>query len=523
MKILICLALAMCGMLIPQDAAAQTIGYEMDSLQIWYSPNYDLLIRKFEREHMPLNGEEVPLIPFRESEFYGFVKPGQPDKYKIKPQFEQVFALYPEGAIVKDTAALYGVINTKGKYMVPPHYSNLFKHQGGFLGMSTVTGDSTYALPEQYRSFIWVDYYSSSGKLLFNEKCHDFSPFIGNDQLTWFRYGREIHIRNTAGELLKSFQLNEEKIFEGVADDLLIFSEVINKKRYYVAYDTEGKQKFKLPSRGWNAERVHRLTPNMYGMVSPDADYYFCDSTGKDYPFSVISPYVGMISPDLSYFDQKEFQVADRNRGTRGVVSAKGDTLIPFVYRVLDLPVDGWRFAMDENKNAKFIDEKGEQVLGVELWIEKLLDHRTTAMEEPIGFYDGLCLGIDFLLMEDSVDGELQQFIDPDSTIYFYFDKQGQRQLELPASVVFAGNFSEGLAPVVNKHGALGFVNKAGEWAIKPDYEIALAGAYPFPYVVVPKFIGGYAYIKAFKGYIDKNGVPYFSGKRMQDHYDFSH
>lgn len=67
-------------MSIPQDAAAQTIGYEIDSLEICYSTNYNLLIPKFEREHMPLNGEEVPLIPFRESERYGFVKPGQPNK-----------------------------------------------------------------------------------------------------------------------------------------------------------------------------------------------------------------------------------------------------------------------------------------------------------------------------------------------------------------------------------------------------------------------------------------------------------
>jgi hypothetical protein len=75
----------------------------------------------------------------------------------------------------------------------------------------------------------------------------------------------------------------------------------------------------------------------------------------------------------------------------------------------------------------------------------------------------------------------------------------------------------------VNKDAKLGFVNKQGKWVVPPIYEIALAGAYPMPYLVVPQFIGGYAYIKAFKGYVDRNGVPYFSGKRMQDHYDFSH
>jgi hypothetical protein len=112
---------------------------------------------------------------------------------------------------------------------------------------------------------------------------------------------------------------------------------------------------------------------------------------------------------------------------------------------------------------------------------------------------------------------------DLDSIHFVYVDKNGKVQLTLPTSIVFVGVFSEGLAPAINKGRQLGFVDKTGNWAIAPEFELTLAGAYPMPYVVTPQFIGGYAYIKAFKGYIDKKGNKYFGGERMEDHYNFSH
>ena len=86
-----------------------------------------------------------------------------------------------------------------------------------------------------------------------------------------------------------------------------------------------------------------------------------------------------------------------------------------------------------------------------------------------------------------------------------------------------AGNFSEGLAPVIGRSRGLGFIDKTGKLVIPCTYEAAVGGAYPFPYVILPEFKGGFAYIKAFKGYIDNKGREYFSGKRVEDHYDFSH
>ena len=143
---------------------------------------------------------------------------------------------------------------------------------------------------------------------------------------------------------------------------------------------------------------------------------------------------------------------------------------------------------------------------------------------EQIGFFDGLCIGYQYCLITDTLEnGEVIEFAKEDSVQYYYYDIEGNIQLWLPCSIMLAGNFSEGLAPAVNQERKLGFINKKGEWAIPPKYELMIAGAYPFPQVVIPYFQGGYAYIKSFKGYIDKTGKEYFSGKQMKDSYNFSH
>jgi hypothetical protein len=50
-----------------------------------------------------------------------------------------------------------------------------------------------------------------------------------------------------------------------------------------------------------------------------------------------------------------------------------------------------------------------------------------------------------------------------------------------------------------------------------------MAGGYPIAYLVVPEFVNGFAYMQSYKGYIDKNGKKYYAGKRMKDHFNFSH
>jgi KWG Leptospira. len=111
----------------------------------------------------------------------------------------------------------------------------------------------------------------------------------------------------------------------------------------------------------------------------------------------------------------------------------------------------------------------------------------------------------------------------PGNKQYSYFDRSGKIAFTLPDDIYWAGHFSDGLAPVLDNKRKLGFIDTSGKLVIQCKYELAVAGAYPMPYVVIPEFRNGFAYLKAFKGYIDQNGKEYFSGKRLEDKYDFSH
>ena len=111
--------------------AVEMIGIHPNDLSRYYSIDYHVMIDRFDREHVQLNANEVKMIPFRDGPLYGFVKKGNKDKWCIKPRFEQVFAIYQEGAIVKDTTKgfHYGLINEKGKYVIEPLYKNLLQRK----------------------------------------------------------------------------------------------------------------------------------------------------------------------------------------------------------------------------------------------------------------------------------------------------------------------------------------------------------------------------------------------------------
>lgn len=82
-----------------------------DTLQRYYQVDFHQDIDNFEREHEPIDGNVVPMIPFRQGKLFGFVSPGNPDSFVITPRFEQVYGVYEFGAIVKDTNYRYGFIN----------------------------------------------------------------------------------------------------------------------------------------------------------------------------------------------------------------------------------------------------------------------------------------------------------------------------------------------------------------------------------------------------------------------------
>ncbi len=508
-----------------------------DTIDQYYQINFNLDIERFEREHDPLNGKTVKMIPFRSSELFGFAKNGNPKKIIIPPQFEQVYGVYGDNAIVKDTNAGYGLINRKGAYLVPPYFSNLYPEGKVYHGLYYGSADSIYELPENDNS-CWVNYYFDvEGELLFTEKAHDFRGFTAGDSLAWFRFGRFFHIRSNTGRLVKSFQIDSLCQFVGISNNTLVYL-CDNDTEYgssYIGYDVLGNKQFQFDIGGWGLDGVFKLSDNFYGLQGGNGDYYFCDSTGEIKPYGSYTYSVGMFYGDARYFDQNHFVLTDEETRKRGIVNRNGKVVAPFVYSELWPLQNGLSFGVlnerqmvngvlsssGDDYRLIFVDTFGNET------VPKLPppdEKHYQMLNKTIGFYDNAFLTKIYRKLEriDS-NGAIQNYYHPDSTAFAYYSINGEEIVQLSSDIEFAGVFTEGLAPAATTEYKLGFVNKKGNWVVPPIYELQAAGAYPFPYLVVPEFIGGFAYIKAFKGYVDKKGRPYFDGKRMQDRYDFSH
>ena len=492
-------------------------------LRQYYERDTDITIRKIEREHIPLSGDLVKMIPFRQGKRYGFVEAGHSEKWLIKPRFEQVFAVYKEGAIVKDTSGGYGLIGVSGDYLIQPYFKNLFKENDVYHGMVTGAVDTALHLPESHDGFNLHLYFALDGKLLFEEHSHQHQTFNPNESLAWFRFGQTYHIRNKKGDLVKEFPVDTTSHFVGIQDDNLLFTSASYENQFYKAYDINGQLKFKLPINSWS--RITKLSDDLFGIVSTDADYYFCDAQGKQKPYASTSYAVGFFQSNQNYFKENQFVLRDGDSGFMGIINRNGAVIADFKYKNIGPEINGLRMSVDSLGHTFYLDKQGKVAFksdDLDFFNRRI--KREFMLTQPGYFYEGLKLNYEPKIFIDTADnGEISRYIDFDSITYYYENIEGERILELPTDIILAGHFSEGLAPALNKDKSLGFINIKGEWAIEPKYELTMAGAYPIPYVVVPEFKSGYAYIKAFKGYIDKNGKEYFGGKRMEDRYNFSH
>ncbi len=500
----------------------EMVGIHPIDLSVYYDKDYDVLVSKIEREHIQLDPTVVKMIPFRDGPLYGFVKNGKKEKWLIQPRFEQVFAVYNEGAIVKDTSRhyRYGLVDKKGKYLIPPVFPNLFKENGVYHGIISVSSDTSLHRLGDHTGHYAHYYFNEKGKLLFYESAHDFESFFYEDY-AWFRFGKIYYIYNKKGELVKEFKVNRNKHFNGVADNKLIFNEFDS---CIVAYNIDGSVDFSLSLN--THRKTYQLDKNLFGILSGDADYYFCDSLGQSKGYSNTSNMIGMLSSDEGFFKQEQF-VVRHNRLAGGVIDRSGKPITSFKYGYIGPLINGYRYCIDTLWRPIFIDSNGTELEFDDYFIPTVLDnYKDYALSQDYGFYDGLAV----VLKHDDWSDSLSKINEEtfvkrwhESEKYRYYNTNGEIVLVLSDSILDAGNFSDGLAPVLTANKKLGFIDKTGQWVIQPKYELSLAGAYPMPYIVVPYFQNGFAYIKSFKGYIDKEGNEYFSGKRMQDHYNFSH
>ena len=478
----------------------------------FYSYDFHMINDKFEREHEPLDGANVKYIPSRVDDKYGFVdkKTGE---WVIKPEYKQVYAVYADGAIVaKDSH--YGVIAYDNKYMVPPYFTNLVKEGNIYHGMYYAQ-DQT--LPQTYSSYTMNFYISEKGKVLFSARAHQQQSFTGTDSLAWFRYADTFSVFGRSGVMHKKIGFDKAKRFLGTFNNCLVYSEEGNRNTGINWYDLKGKLRYHLPVKDSRAHAVYHISDTMYALID-DEGITFVNNKGWPYPFSVSNGMVfsgmgNMYEGVLTGSDM--ILVEDETTKLFGYVSGKGALKIPCRSKRAGAFVHGEAPFLDAaTQRVGFINTSGAVVVPPVFDADNL--NPLAFGGQPFTFSEGLCLV--------ALGPRMNQESEINTSYYYgYADRKGKVVLALPDSIIFAGNFADGLAPVVSKGGALGFINKKGKTVIPLNYSLAVQGAYPFPEIVVPRFINGYAYIKSFRGYIDSAGKEYFSGKRMMDHYDFSH
>lgn len=484
-----------------------------------YHVNDHILIDKFYREHVPLDGARVQYIPCRKDELYGFMDKTT-KQWKIQPKYEQVIAVYPEGAIV-GTDDRYGLLSYTDTFIIPPYFSNLYKE--GNIYHALFHNHDTAIKPEYLSGCIGNYYFNEQGKYLFSARAHAQQSFTALDSMAWFRYADTFKVYGRSGKLLKTIPYSRSKLFVGTFNNCLVYRVSSSTFTGYHWYGLSGKLLHTLPIlQEGGIQGIYRLNDTMYALMSDEDGIRFINNRRMFYPFGVQNGmvfagtgrmYTNLVDEWLA--GNTAIPVTDARTGLCGLLAGDGALKVPCRYAWIGDMENGEAPYIDTGtKKMGFINANGQITVPPVLGAENATSENR--MIEPLRYSEGLAAVARGRRPRTGSDRMFSYYCG-------YADHTGKIALALPDSVVFAASFSGGLAAVVSESKNVGFIDKKGTLAIPYKYELAVVGAYPFPQVVVPQFINGFAYIKAFKGYIDSTGYEYFSGKRMMDEYNFSH
>lgn len=506
------------------SSGSNTFGQEMPPDNV----NYDILVDKFYREHIPLDGDKVKFIPFRKDSLFGFVEK-YTQKVVLKPAYEQVFATYAEGAIVSEDSEYYDFIDYSGKILLGGPFTNMFRDKDLVHGIAS--GYDRTRKPPLSDSYLANYFYNVKTGHMFNIRAHTQGGYGENDY-AWFRFDRVYKIYDRDGNLMHSFPQTENDHFIGIFDNQLVFQKELSPEQdasIISVNDIKGKELYRIkPESEVYLKGFRKMNDTLFALVT-DGEILLVNEKGALMPYGVYSGTVGF-GFHYAYNEMvaatELLKVVDPETKLVGILRKDGKLLSPVTQKFQPDP-EGKEFAfLDETTfNIGFKNDQGAVVVPAMLSQVYFMYPFSNDFE-----IDGRIMYRNNLFRVSLPKEENGGYIDsgddenaPGNKRYSYLDRTGKVAFTLSDDIYWAGHFSDGFAPVLNNKRALGFIDTTGKLVIPCKYELAVAGAYPMPYVVIPEFKNGFAYLKAFKGYIDKNGKEYFSGKRVEDKYDFSH
>ena len=253
-----------------------------------------------------------------------------------------------------------------------------------------------------------------------------------------------------------------------------------------------------------------------------------------------------------------------RNFNKWGYINSEGRWIIPPKYEMALNFSDGLALVKDTYKGGEVwdvIDEKGQKVIQSEYYgygiFLKIYDYRISIQPNQ-QFTEGL-IPVAIEIMDPHYKGEtVSGYLNKEGEleVYGYYDKvynfhdgyasaikdgkfgfiDKTGEWVIRPTYVMAGSFSNGLAPALDeKSRKWGYINKEGAWVIKPQFSkakdfsdglaavwkdfkwgyINVYGEYivPLQYRIAESFSDGYAYVGKDNTYyfIDKNGKKAFS------------
>lgn len=487
--------------------------------------DYNIIIKKFYREHIPLDGNETNIIPFRKDNLFGFVDRVS-QKQILAPQFRQVFASYAEGAIVSLDNENYGFVDYKGNIILGFYFENMFRNKDLLHGL--ITPRDTTRKDPMNATYIYNYFYNLKTKQRFVVKAHDQGEFGDNDY-AWFRFDRVYSIYDRKGNVVHTFPQKRNEHLVGIFDNELVFEvrnpNATNDISTVSVKNIKGKMLYSFQQEfGYGLMGFKKFNDTLFALVN-EGDVIFVNNIGEELPFHLNSGTVGfgyyhaynsLLSNDLIKVYNNE------DNSLMGILRKDGKLLTNFTQQFLSDPI-GKEFAFMDSTTYKigFKNSDGEIVVPAKISPQYFIPlAKDFELDERIFYSNNLCR---ISQLKIDKDGHITISDDGPPKQFGYLNRAGDVAFWLPDSVKWAGHFSDGMAPVLNQQNELGFIETSGKLVIQYKYELAVAGAYPMPYIVIPEFKNGVAYLKAFKAYIDKNGVEYFSGKQLKDEYDFSH
>lgn len=490
--------------------------------------------------HLPPNSA---IVPFRKGKKWGLVAPDAPkDEWIVPPNFDQVAGVYAAGAVVvtiqnaEKNEYNFGLIGVEGKVLIPLEYRSLTREGNLFHGLKTLekttledgtvlppaTEFSTNA-PACYQH----DYYDTQGKLVFSEKSVDFFSFRTSNDLAWFRMGKTITIRDQKGKVVATHQTDDpNKAFLGIGGDLLNFlvldgndlviqsctvAGAVQYQCFQTRLEDEDMPNFKMPyTYNHGQAACYQISEQLYATetVGMNEEYtvnfahidqiQHFDAYFHDYDNA------GLRVPK-GYYKQEKFLVGPLGELAEGTeynatyyIDQQGKRLSHPKHKLYQS--EGLSFLKyEKDQHSLFLTEKDELLKFNQVLVTA--NDRSARMLYPkgkFGFYEGWCTAI----KRCNAEGEAPK------ACYYYIDKTGKTVLELPDTITAIGPFSEGLAPAVDDKGQLGYINKQGNWALKPIYQ--LPQRHHLRGFAFPSFKNGYIYLPGL-GYINTEGKEFFT------------